>query len=290
MPKKQLSRSHNIAEWYGRDFVSLSGKEVRRLAGVSSPKSMDCPFSGGSCNKKGGVCSLRSYVKDDDGIWSTAGEPVATCPRRFGDGGAVIQWVGEELIGEMFPKVACEVPFLEGIAHGGDSTGTTVGKIDMVLSGRLGERTDWCAVEIQAVYFSGTKMESEFSYLISWRGEGIPAPQGNRHPDFRSSGPKRLMPQLQTKVPTISRWGHKMGVVIDRAFWESLSPMEEVDDVSNCDVAWFVMKFEQRCDGFCLVRDGVHFTTLTRAVGGLTAGKPVALSEFEKDLRSRLDH
>jgi len=163
----------------------------------------------------------------------------------------------------------------------------------MVLATREGRDFDWCALEIQSVYFSGAAMSREFNFLKSWNGHGLPPPQGRRHPDFRSSGPKRLMPQLQTKVPTISRWGRKMAVVVDLPFWESLSPMEEVDDVSNCDVAWFVLRFdpsgdEEKPRRLALARHSVHFTTLSRAVEGLTAGKPVSRSKFEQDIRRKL--
>lgn len=118
----------------------------------------------------------------------------------------VIRWVGETLIAEGNPKVVVEVPFLEGIAHDGEPTGATVGKIDMVLTTEKRKSFDWCAVEIQSVYF-----------------------------------------------------------------------------------AWFVVKFERGRERFRLVEDSVHFTTLARAVEGLTAGKPVALSKFEKDIAAKLD-
>jgi hypothetical protein len=78
-------------------------------------------------------------------------------------------------------------------------------------------------LEFQAVYFSGMSMENDFKLMREWIGLGVPFPQVQRRPDFRSSGPKRLMPQLQIKVPTISRWGKKMTVVIDSSFWDSLS-------------------------------------------------------------------
>ena len=78
-------------------------------------------------------------------------------------------------------------------------------------------------MEFQAVYFSGMSMENDFKLMREWIGLGVPFPHVQRRPDFRSSGPKRLMPQLQIKVPTISRWGKKMTVVIDSSFWDSLS-------------------------------------------------------------------
>lgn len=52
------------------------------------------------------------------------------------------------------------------------------------------------------------------SHMREWAGPGVPFPQVQRRPDLRSSGPKRLMPRLQIKVPTISRWGEEMAVVI----------------------------------------------------------------------------
>jgi hypothetical protein len=52
-------------------------------------------------------------------------------------------------------------------------------------------------------------MENDFKVMREWIGPGVPFPAVQRRPDFRSSGPKRLMPQLQIKVPTISRWGRR---------------------------------------------------------------------------------
>src|SRR5208282_3336457 len=86
-------------------------------------------------------------------------------------------------------------------------------------------------------------MENDSKVMREWTGPGVPFPAAQRRPDFRSSGPKRLMPQLQIKVPTISRWGKKMAVAIDRAFRDSLSDMREVRELSNCEIVWFVLSF-----------------------------------------------
>jgi hypothetical protein len=97
------------------------------------------------------------------------------------------------------------------------------------------------------------------------------------------------MPQLQIKVPTISRWGKKMAVVIDRAFWDSLSDMREVRELSNCEIVWFVVSFAPTKDGrFALQRHETHFTTLINAVEGLTGGTPMSLERFESQIRDRL--
>ena len=149
---------------------------------------------------------------------------------------------------------------------------------------------DWCALEIQAVYFSGPSMREEFRRIRADEHESPPFPGRIRRPDYRSSGPKRLMPQPQIKVPTLRRWGKKMAVVVDRNFFESLGDMEEVDDLSSGDIAWFTIDFEEDDTGrqFRLVRDSVHITTLERAIEGLTGGSPVTLVEFENAIRSKL--
>ena len=81
-----------------------------------------------------------------------------------------------------------------------------------------------------------------------------------------------------------------MAVVIDKRFFESLGKMEEVDDLSSGDIAWFTVDFEEVDRGrrFRLVRDKVHVTTLERATEGLTGGYPVTLTEFEDGIRSKL--
>lgn len=175
------------------------------------------------------------------------------------------------------------------IEGGEEDDSNAVGKIDQVLVHIDGDALKWCALEMQAVYFSGKSMENDFKIMREWTGPGIPFPAVQRRPDFRSSGPKRLMPQLQTKVPTISRWGRKMAVVVDREFWNSLGLMREVKDLSNSEIVWFVVTYELSADGrFQLKRDQLHFTTLNSAVEGLTGGTPMSLERFESQIRARL--
>jgi len=98
------------------------------------------------------------------------------------------------------------------------------------------------------------------------------------------------MPQLQIKVPTLRRWGKKMAVVVDRPFFDSIGEMDRVEDISNADIAWFIVGFENDADGGPkrLIRDEVRFTTLERSVEGLTGGKPVPLKVFESRIRNKL--
>jgi hypothetical protein len=293
-----MASRYGAGELYGFDFSTLPAERIRELS-QTSHKNVVCPFKrvqpgkpAPKCNKKGGVCSLRQFVMDESGRVEAKGEPVTTCPNRFLEGNLVAQWVGETLLGTPQPEVISQLPFLMGAIQAEEEADQdAVGKIDEVLVNAEGGMFRWCALEFQAVYFSGLSMENDFKVMREWPGPGAPFPAVQRRPDFRSSGPKRLMPQLQIKVPTISRWGKKMAVVIDQAFWDSLSEMREVKDLSNCEIVWFVVSFTPSKDGrFALQRHETHFTTLDNAVEGLTGGMPMSLDRFEQQIRARLPH
>ena len=134
-------------------------------------------------------------------------------------------------------------------------------------------------------------MPELFSHIAQWEESAIPFPDRTRRPDFRSSGPKRLMPQLQIKVPTLRRWGKKMAVVVDEQFFNKLGEMEEIpdpSDISNCDIIWFVMGFDESQDPIRMQPAFTRLTTLERAVEGLTNGIPVSLPTFEERIREKL--
>ena len=187
-----------------------------------------------------------------------------------------------------------------------DENARSVGRIDMVLAAVdvNGKRTgDWCAVELQAVYFQGSGMASEWAAIrkqlelpaaapdeATANGDAPPFPAGNRRPDFRSSGPKRLLPQLQIKVPSLRRWGKKMAVVVDAPFFSTFGPMKSADHVSNADIVWCVVGYQRHRDTglFKLCVLGTYMTTLEEAVIGLTAGKPMSQPDFEASLWDKL--
>ncbi len=196
-------------------------------------------------------------------------------------------------MGHADPLIVGEVGFLEREELSATDTDDwygreDVGRIDHVLVHPDTSHLSWCAVEMQAVYFSGESMGKDFRKIAATMGDDLPYPGGRRHPDFRSSGPKRLMPQLQIKVPTLRRWGKKMCVLVDRMFFDSLGRMEAVRHVSNCDIAWFIVRYDEEENGMRLRPDVVHFTTLERAVEGLTAGSPVSLPTFEARINAKL--
>ncbi len=81
-----------------------------------------------------------------------------------------------------------------------------------------------------------------------------------------------------------------MCVVVDSSFFYAMGPMEEVNNLSNCDIVWFVVGYEEGNGKIHLRQDDVHLTTLEHAVRGLTAGRPVSLSTFEAQIRDRLEN
>jgi hypothetical protein len=316
---------YGIGEWYGLSFAFMTVSQRKEFAGLGKRL---CPFlsAGGEdtlCWKKGGVCSLRLYEKEEatnkvrtvpypDGMLR------ATCPSRFLQGNSVFRWIGEKLVDHPEPILVKEVPYLDQVETEGDGlfgslkdsvllddesldpavssdTGDAerpskgVGSIDFVLV-NPNDKSKWCALEMQAVYFSGAEMAKDFEVIRETDLEGIPFPGGYRRPDYRSSGPKRLLPQLQTKVPSLRRWGKKLAVLVDEGFWASLGKMQKVTDVSNCDIAWFVVKYEEKDGVTSLVTsvDRVFLTTLEHAIEGLTAGGPTTLKTFEDRIQAKV--
>ncbi|RYG39147.1 hypothetical protein EON81_01820 [bacterium] len=308
--KNPTNARFGIGEWYGRLLPSLSLDERQQLAAHAQGRGdkPPCPFkpmidgNPQPCSKKGGVCSLRLYDRGEEpGTAVPASGPGsalrAVCPNRFRQDETVESWVGEVLLGTDRPLAVGEVGFLtsESVSdlssepdNPSEEDGDDVGRIDSVLMHPDLESFSWCAVELQAVYFSGPGMGSEFKQAEAYNGEGFPFPNAIRRPDYRSSGPKRLMPQLQIKVPTLRRWGKKMAVVVDEAFFSALGKMDDVPEPSNADIAWFIVRFEEHGATAELQRLRVQFTTLERAVEGLTAGRPVSLPEFERRIRQKL--
>lgn len=303
-----IKTRYGIGERYGKSFVRLSPEKRRELARIQTLKKgkrpkINCPFRSASgiqvpCAKPGGVCSLRHYQLDEETrrvSWPTGGDGllVTTCPHRFKQGGLIFNWIGETLLECPDPLIVSEVGFLaqEGVPIAGAPEAIEpqdVGRIDSVLVHPSKDPLTWAALEIQAVYFSGPSMSKEFAVLRGPINQMLPLPVAIRRPDYRSSGPKRLMPQLQIKVPTLRRWGKKMAVVVDLGFFSALGSMGHVCDISNCDIAWFVVDYDESGGEFALKPAYVRMTTLERAVEGLTGGTPVSLSLFEQRIREKL--
>lgn len=308
---KDITPRFGIGEWFGNRLVELTAAERQYFGAEQSKKKKErapqpCPFKSSKdaalCTKPGGVCSLRLYAYVPHAATGRAAAEIvsgpqgglrATCPYRFHENLDVFRWVGAQLLGDDNPRLVGEVGFLEAGATTDTEGGDDVGRFDMILVSnktRPDAPMEWCAVEIQAVYFSGDAMTGEFNAYADTSADWLIFPAGRRRPDYRSSGPKRLMPQLQIKIPTLRRWGKKMAVVVDRAFFDSIGEMDRVTDISNADIAWFIVRFDEQAGEkrSRMALDEVRYTTLERSVEGLTGGKPVPKHEFEQRIANKL--
>jgi len=192
------------------------------------------------------------------------------------------------------PIVLSEIGFLDRVTS---STSTQeddedkrdfIGRIDNVIVHPSRSPLDWCALELQAVYFSGKAMRQEFTMLSKEKLSSLPFPAAHRRPDWRSSGPKRLLPQLQTKVPTIRTWGKKMAVVIDEPFFASLTGLEHEKHLSNAEIVWFVVGYDSVQNGWKITPRQAVFTKLEASVKALTGGVPLSKERFERQLLHKL--
>jgi len=290
--KGQVKSRYGLGEWYGRRFTEIPPEERVKYARLEGINNERCPFlpGNGMCNKEGGVCSLLSYLKKDDGTVgpdSKLPDLVTLCPNRFWEQKVVFKAVGEAILGTAQPTIVKEVGFLQRVESTGEVTSKLVGRIDVVLlrTSDKEEIEDWCALEMQAVYISGKSIEHEFK-AIEQQPDGLVFPVFNHRPDFRSSAPKRLMPQLQIKVPSLRRWGKKMAVVVDKPFYDANAPIKEVPNISNADVGWFIVDYGGPSGRLRIHRKA--YTTLESSIVGLTAGEPVTKKQFEDQLFSYL--
>ena len=284
---------YGIAEWYGNDLLSIAPEERRTLATAALGEHSEtpvCPFQQNDrrCHKRGGVCSLRLYEDDGKGsVQLTEATPLALCPSRFEQDNLLLKWLGE-IVG--FPEnqisVAREIPFMESLQDN-----KPAGKIDLIVARDSNDRLEWFGLEIQAVYFSGRGMSSEFEVLRENNSVLPPYPNEVRRPDWRSSSAKRLMPQLEVKVPTLRRWGSKMAVAVDRPFFDSIGgpSANYSQDLGDGDIIWMVPTISSDEAGqLMLMRDHWEVLTLEESRNKLLAARTVQRNEFENSLRNRL--
>lgn len=318
-----------MAEWYGRDITTLTDEERQNRGLLASEQmatgdlsnTLPCPFMSNltpnaRCSKKGGVCSIRKFSPPglETPVAPTDDKIVTTCPARFiqdvEEGKSVFVWVAEKMLDINAPIIVRETPFLRTVSEcqipmageGDPATAEDVreeiaaekraGRIDWILvkPETLSDSDDlgWCAVETQALYFSGRRRKLEFDRYAEAPGPVL-FPVENRRPDYRSSGPKRLSPQLDVKVPVLINWGKKLAVVIDRFFFENMNRLEESyararDDRArrdNAEVVWFVLDYDEQLR----LRTGeVHYTTLVSSRKALNATEPLDKVEFTQQL------
>lgn len=284
---------YGIGEWFGKPLDALTPGQRQELAqaALGAKPPLHCPFQGHQppCRKAGGVCSIQRYVKgENDRIGAPEGSPVIVCPARFEQDREIIRWLAE-IVG--FPldqtMLAREIPFMQSI-----STNKPAGKIDLVIGRIAANQLAWYGLEIQAVYFSGSGMESQFTILRDDDHPVAPFPDAVRRPDWRSSGAKRLMPQLQIKAPTVRRWQTKIAVAVDFPFFESIGGPgpNPSQDINDGDIIWLVPELvrDDVNEGYRLARRHWEVLTLEASTDKLLAARTISRDAFEEVLLNKL--
>ena len=274
---------YGIAEWYGHPFLDLSPQDRRRFSEVAliGQAPPPCPFRAMPCSKKGGVCTIQPYEPDGDHIGDAVGYPVIVCPVRFEQEQMLIRWLAEVVgFSPETTLMAREIPFMLGTR-----TRKPAGKIDLVVAQDQHVLT-WFGLEIQAVYFSGPRMEIEFEALRDSQSDRPPFPRRVRRPDWRSSSAKRLAPQLQIKGPTLRRWHSKIAVAVDKPFFASIGGPSDTprQDLDSGDVIWLVPELS----GNRLERAHWEVLTLEASTEKLLSARAIPRQEFEQALHKKL--
>ncbi len=263
-----------IAEVFGRDVLDVSAEAKQHRAQKL------CPFKGGKCNKSSnadplGICSLE-----------VGGRATAICPVRFLETDKIFKAAAEIAFGKgstfaIFPEIK--------LLHVEDQkTGRTkkIGKVDFLLGKVAGSQiVDFAALEIQATYFSGKSIRPALKHYLEYGV--IDKSISDRRPDFRSSAQKRLMPQLQLKVPVFRRWGKKFFVVVDTAFFGAL-PQFKTTTPSNSEIIWLCFPIERSVQAFHLGKPDVVASHWDDVSTALREGRAPESDEIVGELSKRL--
>lgn len=324
MPAQPTAR-YGIAEWFGQDITRMTPEKRQEMGVIAAAQSTAgdvseapvCPFlstliPGARCNKIGGVCSIRKFTPGSDGSGGTVPNDkiVTVCPSRFlepgSDGKSPFVWIAEKMLDISNPTLVKETPFLRKVADvqrppdqqedmeaEAEEEGKKAGRIDWIIVNPAtmeAAELEWCAIETQALYFSGGKMRPEFDAYAA-KPSPVLFPVGRRRPDYRSSGPKRLSPQLDVKVPVLRNWGKKVAIVIDKYFYDNMNRLVDAyprarndqERRDNADVVWFVVDYDADLH---LRPSAVVFTTLESSRRALNATEPLSKTDFTKSLKN----
>lgn len=257
---------------YGVDNLSDEAKGAR-IARFCRFRASPCTKS----NKKDplGVCSLS------DGSFAAS-----LCPVRFLEGSRIFVDAARIAFGPgvevgLFPEV--RVLKVEAEAEKRDRK---IGKVDFLLGLiRDSKIIDFAALEVQAVYFSGGEIRTPMRNFIE---SGILDHRiSDRRPDFRSSAQKRLIPQLQLKVPVFRRWGKKFFVVVDTQFLGAL-PKFPTTTEANSEVTWLSYPIQKSGNDYQMQECQVVFSQWDDVQNALREGTAPDPSEILSELQAKL--
>ena len=265
-----------IAEVFGHAVENLSDRAK------ADRKNKCCPFRNSPCTKSSksdpiGVCSLS------DGVHAAA-----LCPVRFLERDRIFNDAARLAFGKdvsygVFP----EVRVLRIDADNGSGHSGKIGKVDFIL-GEIegGQVVDFAAVEVQAVYFSGKEIRTPMRYFL--KSGKLDEGGSERRPDFRSSAQKRLIPQLQLKVPIFRRWGKKFFVVVDSQFFNALPEFPHTTH-PNSEITWLSYPIERKGKGYTMKAPSVIYSEWDEVRNAMREGTPSEPSEIVDELQSKLN-
>ena len=271
--------NHPLAEVFGFPPNNFSVDADRHRKNKLCPYNNRVPnCTKDKANDPLGVCS----VIHDDRI-------AITCPIRFRQ-----EWlIVDDAATFFFPPGSDWTSLTEVRLN--DQNGKSAGNIDIVLVqyDENGKVVDFGALEVQAVYISGN-VRQPFQYYMGdpaaradmdWRKE-----QNYPRPDYLSSSRKRLAPQLLYKGGILKEWNRKVGVALDRGFFETLPSLPEAAP-QDADIAWFVYDMEviQGQNRFRIVPYQTVYTTFSKALEEITRPRAGRVDVFIKSLQAKLD-
>ena len=256
------------------------GIEDHSPEAMAAQRDKHCPFRGSPCTKSSkkdpiGVCSL-----------SDGQNAASLCPVRFLEGNRIFVDAARIAFGAgtevaLFPEVR-----ILKIESGDKEPDRKIGKVDFVLGlVNQGQVIDFAALEVQAVYFSGGEIRTPMRQFIETRS--IDQATSDRRPDFRSSAQKRLVPQLQLKVPVFRRWGKKFFVVVDTQFFNSL-PSFPTTTESNSEVTWLTYPISNVGKGYAMQDVNVIFSQWDDVQNALREGVAPDPADILQELQSKL--
>ena len=265
-----------VAEIFGFDHADQSDAAWR------ARNAKHCRFRDSKCTKSSktdplGICSLA------DGT-----QAASLCPVRFLEEGRIFKDAAKIAFGPtatiaVFP----EIRILEIASIDPSKNSKKIGKVDFLI-GKIddGLVADFAAVEIQAAYFSGLSLKPAFHRYIA--EHSFHSADTKRRPDFRSCAQKRLIPQLQLKIPVFRRWGKKFFVVVDSAFFGSLPLFPETSQ-SNSELTWLAYPIEKAGAEFKMRDPKIVYSQWDEVQNSLREGRPPEPGDIIKELQAKFD-
>src|SRR5690554_1121351 len=274
-------KSHPLAEVFGYPTSNFSDDAKRHR------REKLCPF-----NNKVPQCT-KDKANDPLGVCSVFagdGDTAITCPVRFREGWDFVYRAQEFF----FPDAQNWTTLGERNLRDGD--GNSAGNIDFVSVAYNddGEIYDFGVIEVQAVYISGN-VRKPFEYYLK-------APQ-QRHDmiwtethvgvDLKSSGPKRLGPQIIQKGKIMEAWGKKMAIVLEEKILTCLPAIEMVSR-REAEIAWIIygLDYDAHTEVYRLKHSGTVYSTYKDTFNALLTSEAGDVQDFYQKLQAKLkaDH